>query len=233
MKTLLFLGLLVVANAQYSEVRHIALDAVDKLREILPDYQSAHDVTINKLYESKQKALGELNSFYNQTLELKTNSLKLVMDAEQSLLNYGDTIEEWCFDNNIWGLMGITGWAGNKYSECIKKLDDSIDKDVAEMYEQFAEGEAKIQKYSIFEVFFKPSNIISRPESLADTISKLKIDITDDIPDFDDIIRSFIIDLSDKQSQYTNCLDELQTVFDGEIERLRKFSEECVEEQNN
>ncbi|XP_062704706.1 uncharacterized protein LOC134287009 [Aedes albopictus] len=231
MKILLFLGLLAVANAQYSEVRHIALDAVDKLREILPDYQSAHDITINKLYESKQKALGELNYFYNQTLTLKTNSLKLVMDAEQSLLNYGDTIEEWCFDNNIWGLMGITGWAGNKYSECIKKLDDSIEKVVAEMYEQFAEGEAKIQKYSIFEVFFKPSNIITRPESMADTISKLKIDITDDIPDFDDIIRSFMIDLSNKQSQYTNCLDELQTVFNDEIERLRKFSEDCVKEQ--
>ncbi|KXJ83260.1 hypothetical protein RP20_CCG007188 [Aedes albopictus] len=231
MKILLFLGLLAFANAQYSELRHIALDAVDKVREILPDYQNAQDVTINKLYESKRKALGELNSFYNRTLDLKTNSLKTLMNAELDILRYGDSIEVWCWENNIPSLQGDMGWAGNKYSECIKQLDDSIEKDVAEIYGQFTESEAKIQKYKLLQVFFKPSNIISRPEPMADTISKLKIDITNDIPHFEDIIIRFVEDLHAKQFEYTCCLNDLLKEFNNRMETLRSRSEICLKSQ--
>ncbi|XP_055546125.1 uncharacterized protein LOC129730643 [Wyeomyia smithii] len=227
MKILAILLFVTVVSADLSTTRQDSLNALEKLRATIPNFQYAQDTAILKISEAKQKASDALNSFYHKVFEEKTKSLQIILDEEQETLAYGESVHPWCWDNNAFMLEGIMGWTGNDFSDCIKILDESLNSVIAKIYGRFQTDETEINKYSLLEVF-KQRNIISNPQSIIDAIGTLQYDINSSVPEFDNVLVDFQTELESKKSIYSACLNNKLESRKQLIDSIKAETERCL-----
>ncbi|XP_058814575.1 uncharacterized protein LOC131678436 [Topomyia yanbarensis] len=227
MKVFGLLLLVAFVSADLSSQRQSSLDALSKLRASIPDFQYAQDSAILRVSEAKQKASDSLNNFYHDVFATKTNSLQAILAEEVETIAYGESVDPWCWESNVPMLEGIMGWAGNDFSDCIKKLDDSLGEVVAKVYGRFQDDEANIKKYTLLEVFQK-RNIINNPQSIIDAIGNLKFEVNDAVPEFDSVMLEFNTALDSKRAMYSSCLDNKINLRKQLIDELKAETERCL-----
>lgn len=197
------------------------------LNNTLPSYQDSTGLAFLRIAQAKQKVSNALNEFYASVLDAKATSLQSMLNIELDMLNYGETVDKWCWENNVPMLEGIMGWIGTHYSYCIKELDNSIADIVATINGQFYDGETSIGKYSLFEVF-EMRNIINNPQSIIDAIGSLKTGVAESVPELDGVVTRFTHDLKIKLPLYTCCLTDKLSEPITMIAELKTLTETCT-----
>ncbi|XP_062704704.1 uncharacterized protein LOC134283959 [Aedes albopictus] len=219
LQVVLVLLFVAVITAQVPHKRQSSLNVLAQVQSAIPSKRSR---------SNQQTAEDVLNNFYRNVLTTQTEAVQKVLDIEAELTAFGESIEYWCWQNNVLALESTVKWIGLGYSVCLDKLDTSVAELLAEVNSRNHDQEGDLSQYHVFALFRK-RNIISNPEAIGNNIASIDFDITKDIPELDGELSAFENDLNEILTAYSECLTQKFTSRQGDFDNILMTSKLCAD----
>ncbi|KXJ69181.1 hypothetical protein RP20_CCG028410 [Aedes albopictus] len=206
-------------TAKVPPKRQSSLNVLAQVQSVIPSKRSR---------SSEQSAADVLNSFYRSVLTAQFEAVQKVSDTEAEFSAFGETVDYWCWENNVSLLEGTIRWVGVGYSNCLAKLDTSVAEILSEVYSRSHDEKVDLSKYSVFGLFRK-KNVISNPEAIQKAIVSINFGITKVIPELNGVLPGLEAKLNEKLTNYSGCLTQKFSSAKVTLDSMLSSAKVCAE----